>query len=110
MEAAGWWIPGRTDSRHRPKPGHHRAPGIDRTIPADTLHTVLRGLGESTARAHFGVDLDGVELRTDDIDWSLGSGTPVVGAAQDLALALVLSGRRLPTGLLHGQGSERFSA
>jgi len=56
------------------------------------------------------VDLDGVELRTDDIDWSLGSGTPVVGAAQDLALALVLSGRRLPRGLLHGQGSERFSA
>ena len=46
------------------------------------------------------VDLDRVELRTDDIDWSLGSGTPVVGAA--LALALVLSGRRLPTGLLHG--------
>jgi len=58
------------------------------------------------------VDLDGVELRTDDIDWSLGSGTPVVGAAEELALALalVLSGRRLPTGLLHGQGSERFSA
>jgi len=83
---------------------------IDRTIPADTLHTVLRGLGESTARAHFGVDLDGVELRTDDIDWSLGSGALVVGAALALALALVLSGRWLLAGLLHGQGSERFSA
>jgi uncharacterized protein (TIGR03083 family) len=80
--------------------------GIDRAVPEDTLRVVLRELGKSQAVKHFGVDLRGVELRADDIDWALGSGTPVTGAAQDLAL--VLAGRRLPGGRLRGRRSEQF--
>jgi hypothetical protein len=81
--------------------------GIDRKVPEDRLRVVLENLCAPRAVKFFGVDLLGVELRADDIDWSLGSGTPVSGAAQDLAL--VLCGRRLPTGRLQGRASERFT-
>jgi uncharacterized protein (TIGR03083 family) len=81
--------------------------GIDRKVPEDRLRVVLQNLCTPRAVKFFGVDLHGIELRADDIDWSLGSGTPVSGAAQDLAL--VLCGRRLPTGRLQGRASERFT-
>ena len=55
----------------------------------------------------FGVDLDGVELRADDLVWSAGSGAPVTGPAQ--ALALVACGRLLPAGRLGGAAAGRFS-
>lgn len=37
----------------------------------------------TTARSlqHFGADLDGIELRADDADWSYGSGEVIVGHA-----------------------------
>ncbi|WP_206061298.1 hypothetical protein [Nonomuraea basaltis] len=50
----------------------------------------------------------GVELRADDLDWSLGSGTPLTGAAQDLLL--VAYGRKLPPGHLHGKARDRYVA
>jgi uncharacterized protein (TIGR03083 family) len=81
--------------------------GIDRQVPQDRLRIVLRGLGTSKGLKYFGVDLQGIELRADDIDWTFGSGTPMSGTAQDLAL--VLCGRRLPTGRLRGEPSERFT-
>jgi uncharacterized protein (TIGR03083 family) len=74
--------------------------GLDRRVPADRLRIVLDSASGTTARRHFGVDLDGVQLRADDLDWSLGSGAPLTGAAQDLLL--VLCGRRLPAGRLAG--------
>ncbi|WP_371676358.1 hypothetical protein [Streptomyces sp. NBC_01276] len=46
------------------------------------------------------MDLTGIRLCADDIDWSHGSGDPVHGRAQDLLL--VLFGRRLPAGTLNG--------
>ena len=55
----------------------------------------------------FGTDLDGIELRASDLDWTLGSGTPLEGAAADLLL--VLCGRTLPPGRLTGEPSARFS-
>lgn len=81
--------------------------GIDRQVPEDRMRIVLRGLGTSKGLKFFGVDLRGIELRADDIDWTFGSGTPMSGTAQDLAL--VLCGRRLPTGRLRGEPSERFT-
>jgi uncharacterized protein (TIGR03083 family) len=81
--------------------------GIHRKVPEDRLRVALQGLCTPRAVKHFGVDLHGIELRADDIDWSFGSGTPLSGAAQDLAL--VLCGRRLPTGRLQGAPSERFT-
>ncbi|MFD5035970.1 hypothetical protein ACFWNI_02390 [Streptomyces sp. NPDC058377] len=56
----------------------------------------------------FGVDLSGIELSADDLDWSFGTGTPLSGAAQDLLL--LAYGRRLPPGHLHGEPRDRFLA
>ncbi|KAA2255956.1 maleylpyruvate isomerase family mycothiol-dependent enzyme [Solihabitans fulvus] len=78
--------------------------GVDRRVPADRLRVVLGGLVTPEGLRFFGVDLTGVELRADDLDWTFGSGTPVSGAAQDLAL--VLCGRRLPAGRLRGEPEQ----
>ena len=82
--------------------------GLDRRVPEETLRIVLAGVTKPKSLKHFGAELDGVELRAEDLDWSFGSGTPVSGAAQDLAL--VICGRALPSGRLRGAASSRFTA
>jgi uncharacterized protein (TIGR03083 family) len=74
--------------------------GIGRRVPEDRLRIVLAAITRPKSQQHFGTDLTGIELRADDLDWSFGSGTPVSGPAQDLAL--VLCGRRLPAARLRG--------
>jgi uncharacterized protein (TIGR03083 family) len=81
--------------------------GLGRRVPADRLRIVLAGITAAKSVRFFGTDLDGIELRADDLDWSLGSGTPVSGSAQDLAL--LVCGRKLPPGRLHGEPSARFT-
>jgi uncharacterized protein (TIGR03083 family) len=81
--------------------------GIDRRVPAERLLIVLESVSGPQALRHFGTDLSGIELRADDVDWSFGSGQPLVGAAQDLAL--VVCGRTLPAGRLRGEPATRFT-
>ncbi|MEO7260947.1 MAG: maleylpyruvate isomerase family mycothiol-dependent enzyme [Jatrophihabitantaceae bacterium] len=81
--------------------------GLGRRVPAETLRIVLAGVTKPKSLKHFGAELDGVELRAEDLDWSFGSGTPVSGAAQDLTL--VVCGRRFPAGRLRGGASARFT-
>jgi uncharacterized protein (TIGR03083 family) len=81
--------------------------GIDQRVPLDRLRIVLDGMASPKAVKFFGVDLAGVQLRADDLDWSFGSGTPVHGTAADLVL--VLAGRRLPTGRLRGEPGARYT-
>jgi uncharacterized protein (TIGR03083 family) len=80
----------------------------DRRVPLDRVRLVLDVIARPKVLRNFETDLFGVELRADDLDWTLGSGLPVTGAAQDLALALC--GRKLPAGRLHGDLSSRFIA
>jgi uncharacterized protein (TIGR03083 family) len=80
---------------------------IGRKVPEDRVRVVLRGLCTPRGLKYFGVDLSGIELSADDMDWTFGSGTPVRGAAQDLVL--VLAGRKLPAGQLSGEPSARFT-
>jgi uncharacterized protein (TIGR03083 family) len=80
--------------------------GIGRKVPESRLRIVLDGLGPKNLN-YFGVDLTGIELRADDLDWSFGSGTPLSGAAQDLLM--VLCGRTLPEGHLRGDTAGRFT-
>jgi hypothetical protein len=42
------------------------------------------------------------------MDWTLGAGTPLTGAAADLLLAM--RGRKVPAGRLEGEPSARYSA
>jgi uncharacterized protein (TIGR03083 family) len=81
--------------------------GIGRRVPEDRLRAVLDAIAAPKARKHFGTDLSGVQLRAEDIDWVSGSGQQLSGAAQDLAL--VLCGRKLPAGRLHGEPAARFT-
>lgn len=80
--------------------------GLDWPVPEERLR-IVHGNMTPKRVAFFRVDLDGLELRADDMDWSYGSGTPVTGAAQDLLL--VLCGRTLPEGRLRGEPSVRFT-
>ena len=80
------------------------------SVPPARLARVLAIVANADPDAPnlFGVDLTGVELRADDLDWSFGTGPTVVsGPAQ--ALALVACGRLLPAGRLHGEAAARFS-
>ena len=80
--------------------------GLDHHASPDRVGLVLAGLRPKNI-AFFGVDLDGVQLRATDIDWSYGSGEPVHGRAQDLLL--LLCGRRVATGRLEGPAAPRFT-
>ena len=73
--------------------------GIDRPIPEERIRVVLDAVTQPKTVKFFGVDLTGIELRADDIDWSFGSGTPLSGKAADLAL--VVCGRTLPADRVH---------
>ncbi len=70
--------------------------GASRRPPDPSIRSVLDNLTQGGTHAHFGFDLDGLRLETTDMDWAFGSGTPVRGAAGDLAL--LVCGRTLPPG------------
>ncbi|GHF50378.1 hypothetical protein GCM10010218_34890 [Streptomyces mashuensis] len=80
--------------------------GLERRVPEDRLRVLLDDI-KPRGLKFFGVDLGGVRLCAEDMDWSYGSGAPVYGAAQDLLL--LAFGRRLPYGRLDGEPSSRFT-
>jgi uncharacterized protein (TIGR03083 family) len=82
--------------------------GLDITVPLgsgrrstdEDLRAVLDDLTSGGTHAHFDFALDGLGLRATDMDWSFGSGTPISGAGEDLAL--LVCGRQLPAGRIEG--------
>ncbi|MFI0787703.1 maleylpyruvate isomerase family mycothiol-dependent enzyme [Streptomyces lydicus] len=95
--------------------GHDVVHGLDitvalghgRRVPEDRLRVLLEHVTARSAR-FFGADLDGVQLRATDLDWTFGTGTPLTGAGADLLL--VAFGRKLPAGRLRGEPQGRFVA
>ena len=81
--------------------------GLAQPVQEDRLRLVLPDSLTGKSVRFFGVDLDGIELRARDIDWTLGSGAPLTGAASDLLL--VMCGRTLPPGRLAGEPTSRFT-
>ncbi|WP_103337356.1 maleylpyruvate isomerase family mycothiol-dependent enzyme [Amycolatopsis sp. CA-126428] len=79
---------------------------LERRVPRERLEVIFAAMKAKQVK-YFGADLTGVALRADDFDWSYGTGTPLIGAAQDLLL--VLCNRRLPAGRLRGEPSARFT-
>lgn len=82
--------------------------GLDHPVTEAALRVVLDAASGPRSRTHFGVDLTGIALQAEDLDWSLGEGEPVRGAARHLLM--VLCGRELPPGLLSGPAAARFAA
>jgi uncharacterized protein (TIGR03083 family) len=94
---------------------HDVVHGLDITIPLGIEHPV----GEPALRAvlehattplsvkHFGLDLTGIRLEADDLEWSFGDGEPLRGRAHHLLM--VLMDRRLPAGLLTGAATAQFT-
>jgi uncharacterized protein (TIGR03083 family) len=62
--------------------------GLGLRVPAERLGVVLPNLVTPKSLKFFGTDLDGMQLQATDTGWVFGSGTPVTGTAQDLALLL----------------------
>ena len=65
--------------------------GASRPSDAEKVRLVLDALMAPASLKHFGVDLDGLELRAGDIPWSHGYGRRVTADSE--ALVLLLSGR-----------------
>src|SRR5215472_2063071 len=82
--------------------------GLSRRVPADRLRLALDAVTSPHALKHFDVDLTGIRLVAGDLDWSFGTGEPLIGAAQNLLL--LIAGRRLPQDALAGTPSARFQA
>ena len=80
---------------------------LARRVPDDRITRVLSLVAGPGGPNVFGTDLSGVALRADDLEWSSGTGAPVIGPTQ--ALALVACGRLLPAGRLRGEGAARFT-
>jgi uncharacterized protein (TIGR03083 family) len=82
--------------------------GLAFAVPEERLRRVLPASADDKTVMFFGTDLAGIEFRAGDLDWTLGAGTPLTGAAADLLLAMC--GRKLPAGRLSGEAAARFSA
>ncbi|MET3809628.1 maleylpyruvate isomerase family mycothiol-dependent enzyme [Arthrobacter sp. UYEF3] len=110
------------DTRWKPPGGglqgaltHDIVHGLDITIPLDTKHpvsdvnllTVLDHATSPLSQKHFRLDLTGIRLEANDLDWAFGDGEPLRGAAHHLLM--VLMNRRLPTGVLTGHATARFT-
>ena len=75
--------------------------GVPRRAPDSTIRVVLDDLTTGGIHERFGMGIDGRTLLATDIDWSYGSGPPLRGKAEDLAL--VLCGRTVPAGRIEGE-------
>ncbi len=79
---------------------------ISYPIPDRAMTTVLGLITGQDGASAFGVDLDGIELRASDVDWSWGSGAQAAGPGRDLLL--LLARRSLPHDAVTGPGAQRL--
>jgi uncharacterized protein (TIGR03083 family) len=75
--------------------------GVPRRSPDSTIRVVLDDLTAGGVHERFGTGIEGRTLEATDLDWSYGSGPPLRGHAEDLAL--VLCGRTLSAGRIEGE-------
>jgi uncharacterized protein (TIGR03083 family) len=81
--------------------------GIELPVSEQALRIVLENATSPLSLKHFGLDLTGIRLEADDLDWAFGDGEPLRGGPR--SLLLVLMDRRLPDRLLSGAGAARFT-
>ena len=81
--------------------------GIEHPVSEPALRVVLDHATTPLSMKHFALDLTGIRLQADDLDWSFGNGDALRGRA--CHLLMVLMDRRLPAGLLSGAPAARFT-
>jgi hypothetical protein len=81
--------------------------GIEHPVSEPALRVVLDNATGPLNQKHFGIDLTGIRLEADDLDWAYGDGEPLRGAARHVLM--VLMDRRLPAGALIGAATGRFT-
>ena len=81
--------------------------GIEHPVGEPALRVVLDHATTPLSLKHFSLDLTGIRLEADDLDWSFGDGEPLRGTAR--SLLMVLMDRRLPAELLSGAATARFT-
>lgn len=64
------------------------AVGLPRTVSDQAAREVLATLTDGGGHQHFGTQVEGLALSASDLDWSYGTGRPVVAETADLILAL----------------------
>ena len=82
--------------------------GIEHPVSEQALRVVLDQATTPLSSKHSALDLTGIRLEADDLDWSSGDGEPLRGRARHLLM--VLMDRRLPAGLLTGAAAVRFTS
>jgi uncharacterized protein (TIGR03083 family) len=75
--------------------------GVPRRSPDGTIRIILDDLTRGGVHEHFGTNVEGRSLQATDLDWSYGSGPPLRGRAEELAV--MLCGRILPAGRIDGE-------
>jgi uncharacterized protein (TIGR03083 family) len=81
--------------------------GIEHPVSEQALHVVLDHATTPLSLKHSGLDLTGIRLEADDLDWGFGHGEPLRGRAR--YLLMVLMDRRLPAESLSGPATARFT-
>jgi uncharacterized protein (TIGR03083 family) len=81
--------------------------GIEHPVSDQALRVVLDHATTPLSLKHFGLDVTGIRLEADDLEWTFGDGEPVRGRARHLLM--VLMDRRLPAELLSGPATARFT-
>jgi uncharacterized protein (TIGR03083 family) len=113
-EVMQYWTP--PGGGYRGALNHVVIHGLDISVPLgerrrasdSAMLVVLDDLAAGGVHANFGTDIRGRALQATDIVWSYGTGEPLRGTAEDLALHIC--GRTLPEGTLDGKVLTRTSA
>lgn len=81
---------------------------IEYPVAGQAMITVLDLIVGQSGRSLFGFPLDGIELKASDLEWSSGTGAPLVGQSRDLLL--LVAGRTIPGDLFSGPSAQRIGA
>jgi uncharacterized protein (TIGR03083 family) len=81
--------------------------GIEHPVGEQALRVVLDHATTPLSLEHLGLDVTGIRLEADDLDWAFGDGEPLRGRARHLLM--VLMDRRLPAEVLSGPATARFA-
>ncbi|WP_270889029.1 maleylpyruvate isomerase family mycothiol-dependent enzyme [Pedococcus sp. 5OH_020] len=82
--------------------------GVDHPVGVGAMRLVLDHATTPLSLKHFNLDLTGIRLEADDVDWAFGDGQPFRGPARYLLMALM--DRRLPAESFSDSATRGFTS